>query len=132
MSDINPSDIEIFTKVTELVYDARHCVANSYALGYFLTSPQKIDLFEFMQGDLESRLDALDEATDKPLEEFLTESTPISFTPEYWDHRTELMTLYDVVSRNYNDIMRDAEAGFPQVTGDIYDEEEALNEALLR
>jgi hypothetical protein len=58
--------------MSELVCDARSVLANSYALGYFLTSPAKLNLFEFLQGDLERRLDMLDEATEKPLEQFLS------------------------------------------------------------
>lgn len=130
--EVNPADIDIFDKMTDLVYDARQCMANSYALGYFMTSPPKITLFEFLQGDLESRLDELDKKTDVELSSFLTEEYPIKLSNEYYEQRQHLLTLYDVVKENYEQIMRDAEAGFPQVQENEYDIEAEMNEALLR
>ena len=78
-----------------------------------MTSPAKINLFEFLQGELETRLDDLDKRTDQPLESFLTEDSPIALTSEYWEHRSNLITLYEAVRDNYEKIMKDAEAGFP-------------------
>jgi hypothetical protein len=131
--DSNPGDLDILLEITDLVCDARTVMANSYALGYFLTNPAKINYFEFQQGELEGRLDMLDEATEKPIDEFLVHPPDgkMMLNQEYWEHRTHLIGLYDVVKDNYERIMKDAEEGFPAVNDSAYDAEQELNEEML-
>ena len=108
--------LDFFTKATDLLISAKKSLSFSYALGYFLTSPFKLQFYEFIQGELESNMIKLDEKTELDLDNFIDSSSNQSNLNEnFAQYRMEVISLTELVTKFFDDCMQQMESGFPNI-----------------
>lgn len=115
---INESHIfDFISESTELLYKAKRYLAYSYSLGYFMTSPAKIQFYEFIQGALEDNEIKLDELTNKDIMQFVNYDNVFPrLIPEFTNYRMEVLNLNSVVKNYFEECLRQMENGFPEIT----------------
>lgn len=114
--NLNPRDLDFIVDAVRLVIEARSVVAYSYPLGYFMTDPNKIQYYEFIQGELEHSLDALDEKTEVPIRDFIvTINTTKTLSQDFYYKRSDVISLIDIVRGHLNESVKQMEAGFPEI-----------------
>ena len=60
-----PKDFQFLIEIAELVVAARRSLSFTYAIRFFLKGPNKQAFFDFIQGDLENSLEALNKKNEE-------------------------------------------------------------------
>jgi len=131
-SDYLPNKFELqFVEVAvDLLVECRNVIANSYAYGYFLTSPAKLQFFEFLQGDMERSLERLDEVTDSPINSMIEMEPEIRMAEQFYTWKENVNGLVNSLSAYFGEIKKEILANFPDVR-ELPVSEEVLIEAQL-
>jgi len=79
------------------VKNIRRILANSYAFGYFLTSIKEVQLFEFIQKDLELHTELLHEMLERPKDLFLDPEDLTNF--EFFKYKSEVSNACTVLTK---------------------------------
>ena len=132
-ADFLPNKFELqFVEVAlDLLVECRNVIANSYAYGYFMTSPAKLQFFEFLQGDMERVLERLDEMTDRKLDTLIEYEPEVRLNDEFYVWKENVNGLVNSLSSYFSKITQEILANFPEVVDFAVDGEAAIDAQLL-
>lgn len=90
-------DLEFLSKAINTIKNARRVLSYSYVFGYYLTSIKEVQLFEFLQKDLEFNCDRLHEMIERNKDEFVSNDDITS--KAFWRYKSDLAGLCSVVEK---------------------------------
>ena len=125
-SKVNEGPIfDFWTEAAELIYQSKRSLAYTYGLGYFLRSVNKIQFFEFIQGELENNMIKLEEMTEKDVTLYLSDEVgDVCYLKNgFANFRMEVIDLTNVVKQYFDQCLQVIEAGFPDIKEAGGDEE---------
>ena len=108
-------DLRFLGDAVDLLVECRNVTANSYAYGYFLTSPAKLQFFEFLQGDMEWSLERLDEVTDKEISSLIELEPVVKLAESFYPWKEKVNGLVNSLGSYFEKITMEIHANFPDV-----------------
>lgn len=102
-------DEKMLSDALDLLIECRRCISYTYVIAFFL-GPEKKDFFEFLQHELESNVDNLDELTDQ---EFNSNFAKKSKTFIEWKNKVKC--LKEVLKSYSENILSDLEKNLPDL-----------------
>lgn len=111
----NKYELQFVEIAVDLLVECRNVIANSYAYGYFMTSPAKLQFFEFLQGDMERSLERLDEVTDRDISSLVEFEPEVKLADSFYPWKESVNGLVNSLGSYFEKITVEILANFPDV-----------------
>lgn len=104
----NAEDENMLSDALDLLIEGRRCVSYTYVIAYFIGGEKK-EFFEFLQHELEKKLDILDETTDEKFDKFSTNNK------KFVEWRSKLKPLKEILKSYSENVLSDLEKNLPEL-----------------
>lgn len=114
--DMPETELEFVMEAWDQIVECRRVLKWSYVFGYYLKpeEPEKIEFFDFLQGQAESALERLHHCTEKEMKKFLEPCQP---SESFADFRVELNDLTLITKKYFENLIRALENDLVEVEG---------------
>lgn len=110
-------DYQFLIDIACLVVAARRSLSYTYAIRFFLKGAQKQAFFDFIQGDMERSLEALNKKMERNWLDELEYDTVgrMLIGQKFIRYKEQVTSLREVVERHFNTVMKEIMAGLPSI-----------------
>lgn len=112
--------------IAGLVVAARRSLSYTYAIRFFLKGAQKQAFFDFIQGDLERSLEALNKRMEENWLDYVEYDVQgrLILGQKYIRFKETVTTSREVVERHFNTVMGEIMNGLPSISNVVEDDED--------
>ena len=119
-----PLDYQFLIDIAKLVVAARRSLSYTYAIRFYLKGLQKQAFFDFIQGDLERSLEALNKRMEENWLDKLEYDVQgrLLIGMKFVKFKEAVTSLREVVEKHFNTVMKEIMNGLPSIACDFDDE----------
>lgn len=112
-----PKDYQFLIDIAGLVVGARRSLSYTYAIRFFLKGEQKQAFFDFIQGDLERSLEALNKRMEENWLDYVEYDIKgkLILGLKFNRYKETVTTSREVVERHFNTVMGEIMNGLPSI-----------------
>lgn len=113
----SPNDYQFLIDIAGLIIAARRSLSYTYAIRFFLTGANRQAFFDFIQGDLEKSLEALNKKMEDNWLNHVEYDTQgkMVLSQKFIRFKENVTSLREVVERHFNYTMKEIMLGLPSI-----------------
>eukprot|EP00826_Nyctotherus_ovalis_P024577 TRINITY_DN1898_c0_g4_i3.p1 TRINITY_DN1898_c0_g4~~TRINITY_DN1898_c0_g4_i3.p1 ORF type:complete len:506 (+),score=143.67 TRINITY_DN1898_c0_g4_i3:30-1547(+) len=96
---VDMTDLKFLWTCLDSLMNVRRVLANSYIFGYYLKNAKQVQLFEFMQRDLEMTCELFHEMTERRKDKFIVAEDDNNI--EFLKYKSDLINIANVTTKFY-------------------------------
>lgn len=114
----NSHEFQFLIDIAGLVVAARRSLSYTYAIRFYLKGLAKQAFFDFIQGDLEKSLEALNKRSEESWLDKVSYDPDgtLQLTRNFIDYKQQIQQLREAVEEHFNKVMSQIMQGLPDIT----------------
>ena len=102
-------ELDFLEEAINEIVKCRQVLKFTYVYGFYLTDDKEINLFQYLQEQLEKNCDSLHEMIEKPLDPYLDEKD--LDRSKFYHYKSELVNFFEITRKFYENLLEGLEKG---------------------